>query len=85
MGLNDAVKAILDYQAQITALENKNAVLEAKLALEDTLLTDAWVLSERINIARFQGKVCDADDTVRLTELLWTAIDVPTPHWSSNA
>ena len=85
MGHKDAVKAILDFQMQIAVLENKNAVLEAKLAMEDTLLQDAWVLSERINLARFQGKVCNADDTVRLTELLWSAIDVPTPHWSSNA
>ena len=34
------------------------------------LIKEAAVLAEKINIARFEGSVPEAEDTVRLTEIL---------------
>ena len=41
-----------------------------------TLLAESRVLAERINRARFEGRVPDTDDTVRLCGLLDILLDM---------
>ena len=41
-----------------------------KLVVSRKVIKEAAILAEKINIARFEGRVPEAEDTIRLTEIL---------------